>query len=95
MLTILFLYCTFVVTPIDKFNYSYYHGIIKNTYVFEENPGFSYDNSTILEYVKTDDENDKIGVATWEELPFKWKYNHKNTSKTYQLPKNHIILVMI
>ncbi len=67
-------YCEFVVTPIADYNYSYYHGIIRETNRYEYENTYSYFNSRFLEYVKTDDENDSVGNAIYDELPFNWQY---------------------
>lgn len=86
-----YLTCEFVVTPIAEYNYSYYHGIIRNN-EYEYDPGYSYHNSKFIEYVKTDDDSDKVGKAVYDELPFGWTYDYKNQNELYELPKTSTII---
>lgn len=84
--------CEFVVTPIDEYNYSYYHGILKYINAYEYENDYSYENTKYIEYLKTDDNNDMIGLAVYDELPFGWRYNHDNTHIMYKLPKTSPII---
>ena len=85
-----FLYCEFIVTPIDEYDYSYYHGIVIRP-LTKEDYSYSFYNSSVFEYVVTD-EDKTIGFGAFEESPFEWKYDHKDLYATQTLPDNTMFL---
>ena len=82
-----YLTCHFVVTPIDHYRYSYYHGIIKKSNIYEYEDYYTYNNSDFFGYIKTDDDDDhdSVGHEVYDELPFGWVYN-PDGDREHQLP---------
>lgn len=87
-------YCEFVVTELDTFNYSYYHGLIVKS-IGSHSFKYSYYDCGIMEYVKTHgDYHDTIGQGVVDETPFNdhWKNEHKINSVIKTLPDSSMII---